>query len=222
MEHLFYSEGEAAMAIHLIYEAVVRGDRDSVETEVKKAIEARTAPETILNEGLIKAMDEVGKRFESGDFFVPEMLIAARAMKAGVVILTPLLITSGVKPIGKVVIGTVAGDLHDIGKNLVGLMLEGSGFEVIDVGTDVSSERFIEAVRKEKPNLLGLSALLTTTMSGMTEVIKKLNENNLRENLKIFIGGAPVTQTFADQIGADGYADDAASASRKAKELMGH
>jgi len=210
------------MAIHLIYEAVVRGDRDSVETEVKKAIEARTAPETILNEGLIKAMDEVGKRFESGDFFVPEMLIAARAMKAGVVILTPLLITSGVKPIGKVVIGTVAGDLHDIGKNLVGLMLEGSGFEVIDVGTDVSSERFIEAVRKEKPNLLGLSALLTTTMSGMTEVIKKLNENNLRENLKIFIGGAPVTQTFADQIGADGYADDAASASRKAKELMGH
>jgi 5-methyltetrahydrofolate--homocysteine methyltransferase len=209
------------MDINSIYEAVVRGDRNAVETDVKKAVEEGTAPDLILNEGLIKAMDEVGKRFESGDFFVPEMLIAARAMKAGVAILRPLLVTSGVKPLGKVVIGTIAGDLHDIGKNLVGLMLEGTGFEVIDVGTDVSSERFIEAVRNEKPDLLGLSALLTTTMSGMTEVIKKLNENNLRENLKVFIGGAPVTQTFADQIGADGYADDAASASRKAKELLG-
>jgi 5-methyltetrahydrofolate--homocysteine methyltransferase len=209
------------MDIKSIYEAVVRGDRNAVEADVKKAVEEGTSPDIILNEGLIKAMDEVGKRFESGDFFVPEMLIAARAMKAGVAILTPLLVTSGVKPLGKVVIGTVAGDLHDIGKNLVGLMLEGAGFEVIDVGTDVSSERFIEAVRNEKPNLLGLSALLTTTMAGMTEVIKKINENNLRENIKVFIGGAPVTQTFAEQIGADGYADDAASASRKAKELLG-
>ena len=209
------------MDIKSIYEAVVRGDRNAVEAGVKKVIEEGSAPEVILNEGLIKAMDEVGRRFESGDFFVPEMLIAARAMKTGVAILTPLLVTSGVKAIGKVVIGTVAGDLHDIGKNLVGLMLEGAGFEVIDVGTDVSIDRFVEAVRNEKPNLLGLSALLTTTMSGMIEVIKKLNEYNLREKLKIFIGGAPVTQTFAEQIGADGYADDAASASRKAKELMG-
>jgi 5-methyltetrahydrofolate--homocysteine methyltransferase len=209
------------MDINSIFEAVVRGDRNAVEADVKKAVEEGTAPDLILNEGLIWAMDEVGKRFESGDFFVPEMLIAARAMKAGVAILTPLLVTSGVKPLGKVVIGTVAGDLHDIGKNLVGLMLEGAGFEVIDVGTDVSSERFIEAVRNEKPNLLGLSALLTTTMAGMTEVIKKLNENNLKESLKVFIGGAPVTQIFAEQIGADGYADDAASASRKAKELLG-
>ena len=203
-----------------IYEAVIRGDRTAVESGVKKALEEGTEPVVILNEGLIKAMDEVGKRFESGEFFVPEMLIAARAMKTGVAILGPRLINSGVKPIGRVVIGTVAGDLHDIGKNLVGLMLEGAGFEVIDVGTDVSSERFIEAVRNEKPNLLGLSALLTTTMSGMTEVIKKLIENNLRDKVKVFIGGAPVTQTFADQIGADAYADDAAAASRKAKELL--
>jgi 5-methyltetrahydrofolate--homocysteine methyltransferase len=209
------------MDINSIYEAVVRGDRNAAEAGIKKAIEEGAAPDLILNKGLIKGMDEVGKRFESGDFFVPEMLIAARAMKAGVAILTPLLVNSGVKPIGKVVIGTVAGDLHDIGKNLVGLMLEGAGFEVIDVGSDVSCERFIEAVRNEKPNLLGLSALLTTTMTGMTEVLKKLNESNLRDTLKVFIGGAPVTHTFAEQIGADGYADDAASASRKAKELLG-
>jgi 5-methyltetrahydrofolate--homocysteine methyltransferase len=208
------------MDIKAIYEAVIRGDRTAVEAGVKKALEEGTKPDVILNEGLIKAMDEVGKRFESGEFFVPEMLIAARAMKTGVAILGPLLVNSGVKPIGKVVIGTVAGDLHDIGKNLVGLMLEGAGFEVVDLGTDVSSERFVAAVRDEKPSLLGLSALLTTTMSGMTEVIQKLTENKLRDMVKVFIGGAPVTQTFADQIGADAYADDAAAASRKAKELL--
>jgi 5-methyltetrahydrofolate--homocysteine methyltransferase len=184
------------MDINSIYEAVIRGDRTAVESGVIKALEQGTKPEMILNEGLIKAMDEVGRRFESGEFFVPEMLIAARAMKTGVAV------------------------LHDIGKNLVGLMLEGAGFEVVDVGTDVSSERFIEAVRKENPDLLGLSALLTTTMSGMTEVINKLIENNLRDKVKVFIGGAPVTQTFARQIGADAYADDAAGASRKAKELL--
>ena len=208
------------MNINSIYEAVISGDRNEVEAGVKRALEENTSPEVILNQGLIKAMDEVGKRFESGEFFVPEMLIAARAMKTGVAILGPHLIDSGVKPVGKVVIGTVAGDLHDIGKNLVGLMLEGAGFEVIDVGTDVSPERFIEVVRSEKPNLLGLSALLTTTMSGMTEVINKLIENNLRDSVKVFIGGAPVTQTFAEKIGADGYADDAAGAGRKAKELV--
>jgi 5-methyltetrahydrofolate--homocysteine methyltransferase len=209
------------MDIHPIYQAVVNGDRTAVETGVKKLLEEGVDPALVLNEGLIKAMDEVGRRFESGEFFVPEMLIAARAMKTGVAILSPFLIHSGVKPVGKVVIGTVAGDMHDIGKNLVGLMLEGAGFEVVDVGTDVSSERFLDAVRSEKPNLLGLSALLTTTMSGMTEIIRKLIDNNLRDSVKVFIGGAPVTQTFAEQIGADGYADDAAGASRKARELLG-
>jgi len=208
------------MDVNSIYEAVISGDREAVEAGVKKAIEEGAEADVLLNEGLIRAMDEVGNRFESGEFFVPEMLIAARAMKTGVAILRPLLVNSGIKPIGKVVIGTISGDLHDIGKNLVGLMLEGAGFEVVDLGTDVSSDQFVEAVRREKPNLIGLSALLTTTMAGMPEVINKLTENNLRDSVKVFIGGAPVTQTFADQIGADGYADDAAGASRKAKEIL--
>ncbi len=209
------------MDMNTIYEAVVRGDMPTAESSVKEAIEEGTAPEKVLNEGLIKAMAEVGTRFEAGDFFVPEMLIAARAMKAGIAILRPLLAEAGIDPVGKVVIGTVSGDLHDIGKNLVGLMLEGAGFEVIDVGTDVSADSFVEAVQKEQPHLLGLSALLTTTMPGATEVIKKLNEANIRDSVKVMVGGAPVTQAYADQIEADGYASDAASASKIAKELLG-
>ncbi len=209
------------MDMSTIYEAVVRGDMVAAESGVKEAVEEGTTPEVVLNEGLIKAMDEVGTRFEAGEFFVPEMLIAARAMKAGIAILRPLLAEAGIEPVGKVVIGTVSGDLHDIGKNLVGLMLEGAGFEVIDVGTDVSADSFVEAVQNEKPQLLGLSALLTTTMPGATEVIQKLNEANLRDSVKVMVGGAPVTQAYADQIEADGYASDAASASKKAKELLG-
>jgi 5-methyltetrahydrofolate--homocysteine methyltransferase len=209
------------MDMNTIYEAVVKGDMAAVENGVKAAIDEGTGPGVVLNEGLIKAMDEVGTRFEAGEFFVPEMLIAARAMKAGIAILRPLLAESGIEPVGKMVIGTVSGDLHDIGKNLVGLMMEGAGFEVIDVGTDVSADAFVEAVKKEQPHLIGLSALLTTTMPGATEVIQKLNAANLRDSVKVMIGGAPVTQAFADQIGADGYASDAASASKKAKELLG-
>ena len=209
------------MDMSTIYEAVVRGDMAATESGVQEAIGEGTTPEKVLNEGLIKAMDEVGTRFEAGEFFVPEMLIAARAMKAGIAILRPLLAEAGIEPVGKVVIGTVSGDLHDIGKNLVGLMLEGAGFEVIDVGTDVSADSFVEAVQNEKPQLLGLSALLTTTMTGATEVIQKLNEANIRESVKVMVGGAPVTQAYADQIEADGYASDAASASKKAKELLG-
>ncbi len=209
------------MDMSTIYEAVVRGDMAAAESGVQEAVGEGTAPEKVLNEGLIKAMAEVGARFEAGDFFVPEMLIAARAMKAGIAILRPLLAEAGIEPVGKVVIGTVSGDLHDIGKNLVGLMLEGAGFEVIDVGTDVSADSFVEAVQNEKPQLLGLSALLTTTMTGATEVIQKLNEANIRESVKVMVGGAPVTQAYADQIEADGYASDAASASKKAKELLG-
>lgn len=209
------------MDMSTIYEAVVRGDMAATESGVKEAVGEGTTPEKVLNEGLIKAMDEVGTRFEAGEFFVPEMLIAARAMKAGIAILRPLLAEAGIEPVGKVVIGTVSGDLHDIGKNLVGLMLEGAGFEVIDVGTDVSADSFIEAVQNEKPQLLGLSALLTTTMTGATEVIQKLNEANIRDSVKVMVGGAPVTQAYADQIEADGYASDAASASKKAKELLG-
>lgn len=209
------------MDMSTIYEAVVRGDMPAAESGVQEAVGEGTAPEKVLNEGLIKAMGEVGTRFEAGEFFVPEMLIAARAMKAGIAVLRPLLAEAGIEPVGKVVIGTVSGDLHDIGKNLVGLMLEGAGFEVIDAGTDVSADSFVEAVQNEQPQLLGLSALLTTTMPGAIEVIQKLNEANIRDSVKVMVGGAPVTQAYADQIEADGYASDAASASRKAKELLG-
>lgn len=209
------------MGMEQIYGAVIEGDMAGVEAAVKRALEDKTPVETILKDGLISPMDEVGRRFEAGDFYVPEMLIAARAMKAGVALLRPLFAETGVKPLGKVIMGTVSGDLHDIGKNLVGLMLEGAGFQVIDVGTDVSPQAFVEAVRKEQPQLLGLSALLTTTMPNAGETVKALKEAGLKEKVKVMVGGAPVTQGFADQIGADGFAEDAARAVRKAKVLLG-
>jgi 5-methyltetrahydrofolate--homocysteine methyltransferase len=204
-----------------IYGAVIEGDMAGVQAAVKRALEDKTPVETILKEGLISPMDEVGRRFEAGEFYVPEMLIAARAMKAGVALLRPLLIEAGIRPLGKVIMGTVSGDLHDIGKNLVGLMLEGAGFQVIDVGTDVSPQAFVEAVRKEEPQLLGLSALLTTTMPNAGATVKALQEAGLKEKVKVMVGGAPVTQGFADQIGADGFAEDAARAVNKAKGLLG-
>jgi len=179
------------------------------------------APEVILKEALISAMDEVGKRFEAGDFFVPEMLIAARAMKTGIALLRPLLAETGVEPVGKVIIGTVKGDLHDIGKNLVGLMLEGAGFEVVDLGTDVSIEAFVDSVRQEQPQILGMSALLTTTMPSAAEVVKALADAGVRGQVKVLVGGAPVTEAYAEQIGADGYAPDAAAAVKRAKNLIG-
>ena len=166
-------------------------------------------------------MDEVGRRFEAGEYFVPEMLIAGRAMKAGIEKLRPLLAASGIKPLGKAVIGTVKGDLHDIGKNLVGLMLEGAGFEVIDVGADVTPEAFLDAVKTNTPDIVGMSALLTTTMTSASDVIKLLEESGLRDSVKVMFGGAPVTQEYVDQIGGDGYAPDAASAAKRAKELCG-
>ena len=205
--------------IEKIYIAVVEGSVPDVEKTVKAALESELSPEIVLNEGLISAMDEVGARFESGEFFVPEMLIAGRAMKAGIAMLRPLLATAGVKPIGKAVIGTVKGDLHDIGKNLVGLMLEGGGFEVIDAGADVSAEDFVEIVVKEKPDILGLSALLTTTMTSANDVIRLLEESGMRSTVKVMFGGAPVTQEYVDQIGCDGYAADAAGAAKIAREL---
>jgi 5-methyltetrahydrofolate--homocysteine methyltransferase len=165
-------------------------------------------------------MDVVGNRFENGEFFVPEMLIAARAMKAGIEILRPKLAESGVSAVGKVIIGTVKGDLHDIGKNLVGLMLEGGGFEVVDLGTDVPVEKFIEAAKAEKPDILAMSALLTTTMTSAADVVRALENEGLRSNVKVMIGGAPVTIDFMNRIGADGYAPDAASAVKKAREFV--
>jgi 5-methyltetrahydrofolate--homocysteine methyltransferase len=166
-------------------------------------------------------MEEVGRLFEEGEKFVPEMLISARAMQTGMGILKPLLLQADIKTVGKVIVGTVAGDLHDIGKNLVAMMLEGSGFEVIDLGTDVSPQAFVDAVREHEPQAIGMSALLTTTMPSMGATIEALKEAGLREGVKVMIGGAPITQDFADKIGADGFAPDASSASRKTKELVG-
>jgi len=209
------------LIIEKIYKGVIGGSVPDTEGSVQEALDADLAPEVVLNEGLIAAMDEVGQRFEAGEYFVPEMLIAGRAMKAGIEKLRPLLAASGIEPLGKAVIGTVKGDLHDIGKNLVGLMLEGAGFEVIDAGADVTPEAFLEAVKTQSPDIVGMSALLTTTMTGASDVIKLLEESGMRDKVKVMFGGAPVTQEYVDQIGGDGYAPDAASAAKKAKELCG-
>ena len=196
------------------------GDDGSVAELVQQALEQGLSPSEVLKGGLIAGMDEVGKDFKAGDLFVPEVLIAARAMHAGMGILRPLLAEGDVASTGKYVIGTVKGDLHDIGKNLVKMMLEGAGFETVDVGTDVGPETFVAAVREHQPQLLGLSALLTTTMPGMKATIDALQEAGLRDTVKIMVGGAPVTAAFAEKIGADAYAPDAASAVDTARELV--
>lgn len=208
------------ITLEKIYNAVIDGDRAEVETGINAALQAGIKPEDILQNGLITAMGEVGKRFEEGEFFVPEMLIAARAMQSGLKILKPLLVADEVKPVGRIVIGTVKGDLHDIGKNLVGMMLEGAGFEVFDLGTDVSAEKFIEAVKQHNPQLIGLSALLTTTMPGMKATIEALKTAGLKNGVKVLIGGAPVTEAYSNEIGADGYAADASHATSLALKLL--
>ena len=209
------------MSLEAIYEAVLNGDAGTTETEVKAVLEAGTPPEDVLYKACIPAMEEVGRLFEEGEKFVPEMLISARAMQAAMGLLKPLLLQADIKTVGRVVMGTVAGDLHDIGKNLVAMMLEGSGFEVIDLGTDVSPQQFVDAVREHQPQVIGMSALLTTTMASMGTTIEALKEAGLRDEVKVMVGGAPITQDFADKIGADGFAPDASSASRRAKELVG-
>ena len=206
--------------LNKVSEALQRGDAEKVGELVKKALEEKLTPKDILENGLIKGMDIIGAKFKKNEVYVPEVLIAARAMHAGMSILRPKLIESGVKNIGKVAIGTVKGDLHDIGKNLVKMMLEGAGFEVIDLGIDVSVDKFVEAVKVHQPNIIGMSALLTTTMINMAEVIKALEAAGLRDKVKIMIGGAPITQNYADQIGADGYSPDAASAVDSAKSFI--
>jgi len=203
-----------------VSEALQRGDAEKVEELVKKSLEENLSPKKILEDGLIKGMGIIGAKFKKNEVYVPEVLIAARAMHAGMNILKPKLIETGIKNIGIVAIGTVKGDLHDIGKNLVKMMLEGAGFEVIDLGTDVATDKFVEAVKEHKPNIIGMSALLTTTMVNMVEVIKALEAAGLRDKVKIMIGGAPITQNYADQIGADGCSPDAASAVDKAKTFI--
>jgi 5-methyltetrahydrofolate--homocysteine methyltransferase len=208
------------MSFEAVYEAVMEGDALEAATQVQAALDAGVPASDILNKGCVAAMGEVGRLFEDGEMFVPEMLIAARAMQAGMNILKPHLAEGEISSTGKVVVGTVAGDLHDIGKNLVGMMMEGAGFEIVDLGTDVSADAFVEAVKQHEPDLIGMSALLTTTMPSMTATVEALEEAGLRDRVKVLVGGAPVTQTYADQIGADGFAPDASSAARKAKELL--
>jgi len=201
--------------------AVLSGDDERAAELTKKALEEGIEPGKVLNEALIPAMEIVGREYEEGERYVPEMLISAEAMKAAMEVLRPRLMETGVRLKGKVVIGTVEGDLHDIGKNLVAMMLEGAGFEVIDLGVEVTAERFVQAVREHKPDVLGMSALLTTTMIHMPEVIEALKEAGLREEVKVIVGGAPVTQEYAEKIGADGYAPDAANAVAVVKKLLG-
>jgi len=201
-------------------ENVINGKADKVKELTQKALGEGQDIEKVLNEALIGGMDIVGEKFKRNEFYVPEMLISARAMKAGMAVLRPLLVNKGVKGLGKVVIGTAQGDLHDIGKNLVGMMLEGAGFEIINLGTDVPSEKFVEAVKDNNAQLIGISALLTTTMLSMKDVVKAVEKEGLKDKVKIIIGGAPVTQNYADEIGADGYAPDAASAVDMAKEIL--
>jgi 5-methyltetrahydrofolate--homocysteine methyltransferase len=208
------------MTIEAVYQAVLEGDAPEAATQVQAALDAGIAASDILNKGCIAAMAEVGRLFEEGEMFVPEMLIGARAMQAGMNLLKPHLAEGEITSAGKVVVGTVAGDLHDIGKNLVGMMMEGAGFEIVDLGTDVSADDFVAAVKDHSPDLVGMSALLTTTMPSMTATVEALTEAGLRDEVKVMIGGAPVTQAFADEIGADGFAPDASSATRKAKELL--
>lgn len=200
--------------------SVISGDAAAVRGGVDRALAAGIAPGVILNDALISAMTEVGDRFEQGEFYIPEMLIAARAMQAGLEPLRPLLAESGAQPLGRVAIGTVQGDLHDIGKNLVAMMLEGAGFEIMDLGTNAAPEAFVQAV-SDGAQIVALSALLTTTMPAMKATIDALDAAGLRARARVLVGGAPVTRAFADQIGADGYSADASSAVRVAKQLLG-
>ena len=204
-----------------IAENLIQGKADKVKELTQRSVDEGQDVSKILNEGLLAGMSVVGDKFKKNEFYVPEVLIAARAMKAGMEIIRPLLTKKGVKGAGKIILGTVRGDLHDIGKNLVGMMLEGAGFEITDLGVDVSPEKFVEAAREKGADIIGLSALLTTTMPGMKDVIEAIKSSDLKGKVKVMIGGAPVTQDYADEIGADGYAPDAASAVDKAKQLIG-
>jgi len=203
-----------------ISQAVQRGRKNDAAALVQEALNAGTKPEQILVEGLLPAMDVVGQKFTANEIYVPEMLVAARAMNAAMEILKPLLVDAGVKPIGKVILGTVKGDLHDIGKNLVRLMMEGKGIEVIDLGIDVSAEHFVDAVKEHDAIVVACSALLTTTMGEMKTVVDLFKERGLRDKVKILIGGAPITDSFCNEIGADYYTADAASAGDLARKIL--
>ena len=206
--------------VKTIFDNIMEGQQKDVEAKVQEALDSGIDPRVILNEGMIAAMAEVGRLFEAGEYYVPEMLVAARAMKAGLAIIKPRLAQANVKAAGKVAIGTVQDDLHDIGKNLVGMMLEGAGFEILDLGSDVPPARFVEAVKVEGADLVALSALLTTTMPSMKTTIEALKQADIGDHVEVIIGCAPITEEYARQIGADGYAADASRAVELAKSLM--
>lgn len=200
---------------------ILEGDSEKTRTLVERALNKGLHPKEILDNGLIVGMDEVGARFKRGDMFVPEVLMSADAMSAAMVILRPLLVESGVEMLGKIIMGTVKGDLHDIGKNLVSMLCEGSGFEIIDIGFNVEPEKFIVAIKEHQPQIVGMSAMLTTTMRAMGHTIKAIEEAGFREQVKVMVGGAPVDKEFADRIGADGYGSNAPSGADLAKQLAG-
>ena len=197
-----------------------RATEPGVKELTQKAVNEGIRPQEILDSGLLGGMHVVGVKFRNGDLFIPEVLLCGQALKVGLDVLKPIIVNGGLKPFAKIVIGTVKGDLHDIGKNLVSMMLQGAGFDVIDLGTDVPKEKFVETVRREKPQILGMSSLLTTTMPGLKNVIEAMDKEGLRNQTKVMVGGAPVTESYAGQIGANGYAPDAVSAVVKAKEIL--
>ncbi|MFI5340687.1 MAG: corrinoid protein [Candidatus Methylomirabilales bacterium] len=209
------------MDLNALKEAVINGDLKGCTVLTEVAIKAGYPPQKILNEALVPGMEVVGEKFKCNEVYVPEVLVAARAMKKSLAMLKPLLTQTGVKPVGVAVAGTVKGDLHDIGKNLVCMMWEGAGFEVVDLGTDVAPEKFVQAVKDSGAQIVGISTLLTTTMLNMRDVIQALDRAQLRDKVKVMVGGAPVTQTFAREIGADGFGESAATAVEKAKALLG-
>ena len=202
------------------YTALSQGKMDDVKKLTQDALDQGESAETILKDGLISGMDRIGVRFKNNEIYIPEVLIAARAMHAGMAVLKPILSKSATASPGKIIVGTVKGDLHDIGKNLVVMMLEGGGFDVVDLGIDVPADKFIEAIKTHQPQVVGMSALLTTTMKEMKNTLRAIDGAGLRKKVKMIVGGAPLTEKFAREIGVDGYAPDAASAVDKVKELL--
>ncbi len=203
-----------------LYDSIIKGDRKTAKDRVQAALDAGLAPDTILKDAMIAAMTKVGEMFSCGEYYVPEMLIAAKAMQEALAVLKPHLVQTKVKSEGKAVIGTVSGDLHDIGKNLVAMMLEGAGFEIVDLGSDVTPAKFVQAIRANNPDLVGMSALLTTTMPSMKATLDAIRAEGLKDQVQVMIGGAPVTEDYAHKIGADGFAPDASRAVQLAKSLV--
>jgi corrinoid protein of di/trimethylamine methyltransferase len=206
--------------LKLLHDAVLNGDVKTAKAVTEQALRDGVEPMKLIQEYMMPAMGEVGRRFECSEYFVPELLLSARAMKGALELLRPLLVKGGAQPTGRVVVGTVKGDLHDIGKNLVAAMLEGGGFEVMDIGVNVTPDQFVNAVKQKKPHILALSALLTTTMAAMKDTIEALKKAGVRDQVKVLVGGAPITQRFADEIGADGYGETAAGVASLAKRVM--